>query len=144
MRDIIGSAARLTMLKKENIASNSVNAALNRPVDSSLCKRVRRTTPAVYVNVPTALNNPKGIAILRIWRNSLKSTFRVNQTNLRLATMIEREDAEPDYMLPSLREVPDLLARLTGGGDDARPLAEENKPRRKRNPPLSRAREGAQ
>lgn len=29
-----------------------------------------------------------------------------------LARMIEMEDAEPDYVLPSLRQVPDLLRRL--------------------------------
>lgn len=32
-----------------------------------------------------------------------------------LAEMIEKEDAKPDYVLPSLRQVPDLLRRLQEG-----------------------------
>ena len=28
-----------------------------------------------------------------------------------LSRMMEEEDAQPDYMLPSLKQVPDLLAR---------------------------------
>jgi phosphoglycolate phosphatase-like HAD superfamily hydrolase len=34
-----------------------------------------------------------------------------------LSRMIENEDARPDFMLPSLRQVPDLLRSLKAGGE---------------------------
>lgn len=49
-----------------------------------------------------------------------------------LSEMIEREDARPDYVLPSLRQVPDLLRKLDS--ESAAPAESSQKQRRIRAP----------
>src|SRR5437879_10793469 len=81
------------MDRNENIPNNSVNAALNRPVEAESRKIVRRTSPVVKTNVATGLASPKGIAVVTISCKVLALTALGKNANFLVAIAPERDNA---------------------------------------------------